>query len=80
MIYVHAGTSFVAVLGAEQSSLEAVMLKRKIMGPSWLSISKPVRIDAQAQVRSGSLISNIYFLGQPVDEKLVWGPKPQAVF
>ena len=80
MMNVHIGTSFVAVLGAEQSSLEAVLLKRKIMGPSWLSISKPVRIDVQAQVRRGSLIIIIYFVEQPVDEKLVWDSKPPAGF
>lgn len=45
-----AGERFAAVLGVEQSSLEAILLKRRIMGASWLSISKPVRVDSTAQV------------------------------
>ncbi|KAK9841868.1 hypothetical protein WJX81_008187 [Elliptochloris bilobata] len=44
------GQHFVAVFGAQQSPLEALLLKRRIMGPSWLSLAQPVRIDAGIQV------------------------------
>ena len=40
-----------AVLGIGQSPLEAVLLKRHIMGPSWVSVSKPKRVDTASQVR-----------------------------
>ena len=46
----HAGEKFAAVLGVEQSPLEAILLKRRIMGASWLSISRPVRTESTAQV------------------------------
>ena len=46
-----AGERFVAVLGIGQSPLEAVLLKRRIMGPSWVSVSKPNRVDAASQAR-----------------------------
>ena len=45
-----AGSSFAAVFGAGQSQLEALLLKRKVMGPSWLLLKHPVRVEAQAQV------------------------------
>lgn len=45
------GRSFSSVLGTNQSFMEALLLKRKIMGPSWISIKHPRRIDPQAQVR-----------------------------
>lgn len=45
----HAGQHFVAVLGAQQSVLESVLLKRRIMGPSWLSLARPTRTDAGKQ-------------------------------
>ena len=38
-----------AVLGAQQSALEAVLLKRRVMGPSWLALAQPVRVDASVQ-------------------------------
>jgi len=46
-----AGTHFVAVFGAQQSALEALLLKRRIMGPSWLTLAQPVRVDAGVQAR-----------------------------
>ncbi len=49
-----AGEHFVAVFGAQQSVLEAVLLKRRIMGPSWLSLSCPTRVEGGLQVRLGS--------------------------
>lgn len=45
-----AGEHFVAVLGAQQSALEAVLLKRRVMGPSWLTLACPTRVDTGAQV------------------------------
>ena len=39
-----------AVLGAQQSALEAVLLKRRVMGPSWLTLACPTRVDTGAQV------------------------------
>ena len=47
-----AGQHFVAVLGAQQSVLEAVLLKRRVMGPSWLALARPTRTDAAKQARS----------------------------
>ena len=44
------GDTYCAVFGSNQSSLEALMLKRKIMGPSWVSLKHPRRIDPSAQV------------------------------
>jgi hypothetical protein len=41
------GRNFVAVLGTAQTPLEALQLKRKIMGPSWLSLSNAVKEEAQ---------------------------------
>ena len=38
-----------AVFGAQQSALEALLLKRRIMGPSWLSLAQPVRVDCGVQ-------------------------------
>ena len=48
---VHAGEHFAAVLGAQQSTLESVLLKRRLMGPSWFTLACPTRIEAGAQVR-----------------------------
>ena len=39
-----------AILGTNQSLLEAVLLKRRVVGPAWLALSKPVRVDAARQV------------------------------
>lgn len=45
-----AGATFSAIFGANQSPLEVLMLKRRIMGPSWLSIRQPQRVALAAQV------------------------------
>lgn len=54
MLTLHAvgssGTNFLAVFGGQQSILESVLLKRKIQGPSWLSVEKPTRVESCAQV------------------------------
>ena len=49
-----AGERFAAVLGVEQSPLEAILLKRRVMGPSWISIKKPLRLESSAQVSRSS--------------------------
>lgn len=38
------------VFGTSQTSLEALLLKRRIMGPSWVHISKPTRVSKGAHV------------------------------
>ena len=43
-----------AILGTNQSLLEAVLLKRRVTGPAWLALSKPVRVDAGRQVMLAS--------------------------
>ena len=48
-VCMRAGQHFVAVLGAQQSVLEAVLLKRRVMGPSWLALARPTRTDAAKQ-------------------------------
>ena len=45
------GEHIVALFGTNQSMLEALLLKRKVMGPSWLALQKPVRVAAQSQVQ-----------------------------
>jgi DNA polymerase alpha subunit A len=44
------GDTFSTVFGTNQSCLEALILKRRIMGPSWIAIHRPRRIDPGAQV------------------------------
>jgi DNA polymerase alpha subunit A len=44
------GDAFSAVFGANQSSLEALLLKRRVMGPSWIALRQPRRVDPGAQV------------------------------
>ena len=44
------GKSFSKMFGTTQSSLEALVLKRKIMGPSWIHVTKPTRADKGCQV------------------------------
>ena len=44
------GATFAALLGGNQSMLEALTLKRRVMGPSWLSIKHPRRVPPEAQV------------------------------
>lgn len=39
------------MFGAQQSVLESVLLKRRVMGPSWISLHCPTRIDASKQAR-----------------------------
>ncbi|KAK9810187.1 hypothetical protein WJX72_006462 [[Myrmecia] bisecta] len=43
------GKHFVAVFGTNQSALEGILLKRRIMGPSWISLKQPSRVDAAQQ-------------------------------
>ena len=45
-----AGRNFSAVLGTSQTPLEALQLKRKIMGPCWLSLTNAVKEEAQSQL------------------------------
>ena len=48
----HAGDSFVKVIGGGQTSLEALLIKRRIKGPCWLRLAQPERIaDSSRQVR-----------------------------
>ena len=44
------GDTFSAAFGTNQSFLETLLLKRKLMGPSWISLKQPRRVDAAAQV------------------------------
>ena len=46
-----AGDLFVAVLGGAQTSIEALLLKRRIKGPCWLSLAEPTRVDPNQQVQ-----------------------------
>ncbi|KAL3153858.1 hypothetical protein ABBQ32_013430 [Trebouxia sp. C0010 RCD-2024] len=46
----HVGEHFVAIFGSNQSALETVLLKRRVMMPCWLSLKHPTRIDTSAQV------------------------------
>ena len=45
-----AGEHFAAIFGCNQSGLEAVLLKRRVMIPCWVSLKHPTRLDASAQV------------------------------
>lgn len=45
------GATFSAIFGANQSMLEALTLKRHIMGPCWLAVRRPRRVAPEAQVR-----------------------------
>lgn len=44
------GSTFSAVFGANQSTLEALTLKRRIMGPCWLTVRRPRRVAPESQV------------------------------
>jgi len=46
------GSTFSAVFGANQSMLEALVLKRRLMGPCWLAIKRPRRVAPEQQVGS----------------------------
>jgi DNA polymerase alpha subunit A len=45
-----AGDTFAAAFGANQGSLEALLLKRRVMGPGWVALRQPRRVEAGAQV------------------------------
>jgi hypothetical protein len=42
-----------AILGARQSPLEALVLKRRVMGPGWLLLRAPKRREGLSMVRAG---------------------------
>lgn len=44
------GRTFSAIFGANQSMLEALTLKRRIMGPCWLTVRRPRRISPESQL------------------------------
>lgn len=44
------GHHFAKVFGTTQTCLEALLLKRRIMGPSWVHIAKPTRVSKGSQV------------------------------
>ena len=44
------GTSFKAVFGGNQSCLESLVLKRRVMGPGWLALRQPRRVAPEGQV------------------------------
>jgi DNA polymerase alpha subunit A len=44
------GRNFAAVLGTTQTPLEALQLKRKLMGPCWVSVTNAVQEEAQNQL------------------------------
>ncbi len=41
------GDSFSAIFGTNQSALESLLLKRRVMGPGWISLKHPRRIESQ---------------------------------
>jgi DNA polymerase alpha subunit A len=45
------GATFCALFGANQSPLESLVLKRRLMGPSWLAVKQPRRVAPETQVR-----------------------------
>lgn len=46
----YAGEHYAAIFGCNQSGLEAVLLKRRVMIPCWVSLKHPTRIEAVTQV------------------------------
>ena len=44
------GDTFVALLGTQTSRIENLLVKRKIMGPSWLALRGAQRVDAGDQL------------------------------
>lgn len=44
------GASFSAIFNTQQSCLEALTLKRRLKGPSWVLLQKPARTDYSHQV------------------------------
>ena len=49
------GRSFVAVFGAQQSPLEALLIKRRLKGPSWVHLKGATRVEYAHQVREGGM-------------------------
>lgn len=45
------GENFQAVVAAKQSILELIMLKKRIMGPSWIALDNPKIIPKEQQVQ-----------------------------
>ena len=62
------GKTFQAVLAARQSLLESVLLRRKIMGPSWIAVRRPYYVPSDQQVIPWG--SNLAFQS-PLLEELV---------
>jgi DNA polymerase alpha subunit A len=48
------GNTFETVFGTQQSMLELFILKRKIKGPCWLTITNPIKVSQIEQRRSWS--------------------------
>ena len=44
------GRTFCAVFGAQQSPLEALLVKRGLKGPSWIAIKGATRVEYSSQV------------------------------
>jgi len=44
------GTHFAAIFGTNTSPVESLAVKRKVMGPSWLTLRNARSVDSQAQV------------------------------
>ena len=70
-----------AVLGAQQSALEAVLLKRRVMGPSWLTLACPTRVNTGAQVThlltthpSRTALGPWSFLAASLASARIWSP------
>jgi DNA polymerase alpha subunit A len=56
------GSHFVAVMGASQTPLEALMLKRKVMGPSWLQVHGATCVEPHARVSWCKVCLELYCL------------------
>jgi hypothetical protein len=48
------GEHFAAILGARQSLLEALLVKRRVMGPGWVLLQAPRRKEGSAMVGTAS--------------------------
>ena len=48
------GRTFSAIFGCQQSPLEALLVKRGLKGPSWISIKGGNRVEYAQQVREGA--------------------------
>ena len=48
------GSHFVAVAGAQTSSLEALLVKRGLRGPGWATLSSPTRREGSGMVRAAA--------------------------